>query len=70
MANGIRRISIENGYDPRDFALVCAGARRACIAALAEEIGSRNVLVPKIASCLCAFGQVISDVKSTSWPAP
>ncbi|WZB69562.1 hydantoinase/oxoprolinase family protein [Achromobacter xylosoxidans] len=25
MANGIRRISIENGYDPRDFALVCAG---------------------------------------------
>ncbi|MBP6705954.1 MAG: hydantoinase/oxoprolinase family protein, partial [Achromobacter sp.] len=33
------------------------------IAALAEEIGSRNVLVPKIASCLCAFGQVISDVK-------
>ena len=30
MANGIRRISIENGYDPRDFALVCAGARRAC----------------------------------------
>ena len=33
------------------------------ITALAEEIGSRNVLVPKIASCLCAFGQVISDVK-------
>ena len=64
MANGIRRISIENGYDPRDFALVCAGGAAGMhIAALAEEIGSRTVLVPKIASCLCAFGQVISDVK-------
>lgn len=64
MANGIRRISIENGYDPRDFALVCAGGAAGMhITALAEEIGSRNVLVPKIASCLCAFGQVISDVK-------
>ena len=44
-----------------------AGLRRGAagmhITALAEEIGSRNVLVPKIASCLCAFGQVISDVK-------
>ena len=51
-----------------------AGLRRGAagmhIAALAEEIGSRNVLVPKIASCLCAFGQVISDVNTTSWPAP
>lgn len=64
MANGIRRISIENGYDPRDFALVCAGGAAGMhITALAEEIGSRSVLVPKIASCLCAFGQVISDVK-------
>ncbi|AZY54012.1 hydantoinase/oxoprolinase family protein [Bordetella avium] len=64
MANGIRRISIENGYDPRDFALVCAGGAAGMhITALAEEIGSRTVLVPKLASCLCAFGQVISDVK-------
>ncbi len=64
MANGIRRISIENGHDPRDFALVCAGGAAGMhITALAEEIGSCTVLVPKLASCLCAFGQVISDVK-------
>ena len=64
MAHGIRGISIENGYDPRDFALVCAGGAAGMhIVALAEEIGSRTVLVPKIASCLCAFGQVISEVK-------
>lgn len=64
MANGIRRISIENGHDPRDFALICAGGAAGMhITALAEEIGSRTVLVPKLASCLCAFGQVISDVQ-------
>ena len=62
MANGIRRISIENGYDPRDFALVCAGGAAGMhITALAEEIGSRNAGAQD--RCLCAFGQVISDVK-------
>lgn len=64
MANGIRRISIEQGYDPRDFALICAGGATGMhITALAEELGVETVLVPKSASCLCAFGQVISDVK-------
>ncbi|PXX37923.1 hydantoinase/oxoprolinase family protein [Aquitalea magnusonii] len=64
MANGIRRISIEQGYDPRDFALICAGGATGMhITALAEELGAQQVLVPKFASCLCAFGQVISDVK-------
>ncbi len=64
MANGIRRITIEQGYDPRDFALVCAGGAAGMhIIALAEEMGIHQVLVPKFASCLCAFGQIISDVK-------
>ncbi len=64
MANGIRRITIEQGYDPRDFALVCAGGAAGMhIIALAEEMGIQQVLVPKFSSCLCAFGQIISDVK-------
>ncbi|WP_018152336.1 caprolactamase subunit alpha [Leeia oryzae] len=64
MANGIRRVSIERGYDPRDFALICAGGATGMhITALAEELGVETVLVPKLASCMCAFGQVISDVK-------
>ncbi len=64
MANGIRRITIEQGYDPRDFALVCAGGAAGMhIIALAEEMGITQILVPKFASCLCAFGQIISDVK-------
>ena len=64
MANGIRRITIEKGYDPRDFALICAsGAAGMHIVDLAEEMGIGTILIPKIASCLCAFGQIISDIK-------
>ncbi|BAL27532.1 hydantoinase/oxoprolinase family protein [Azoarcus sp. KH32C] len=64
MVAGIRRVSVERGYDPRDFSLVAAGgATGAHITALASEIGIRQVLVPKLASGLCAFGQVLSDVK-------
>lgn len=64
MANGIRRITIEKGYDPRDFALICAGGAAGMhIIPLAEEMGIETILVPKMASCLCAFGQTISDVK-------
>lgn len=64
MVNGIRRVSIERGYDPRDFALICAGGATGLhITALASEIGIKTVLAPKLASGLCAFGQILSDVK-------
>ncbi len=72
MVNGIRRVSVERGYDPRDFVLNCAGgATGAHITALAREMGIRKVLVSKLASGLCAFGQIISDVKYNYMaPAP
>lgn len=64
MVNGIRRVSVERGFDPRDFILVGAGgATAAHITSLAREMGIKTVLVPKLASGLCAFGQIISDVK-------
>jgi N-methylhydantoinase A len=64
MVNGIRRVSVERGYDPRDFVLVGAGgATAAHITALAGEMGIDTVILPKLASGLCAFGQIISDVK-------
>ncbi len=64
MVNGIRRVSVERGYDPRDFTLVGAGgATAAHIIALAREMGIDTVILPKLASGLCAFGQIISDVK-------
>lgn len=64
MVNGIRRVTVERGYDPRDFVLVGAGgATAAHITALAEAMGIDTIVLPKLASGLCAFGQIISDVK-------
>jgi N-methylhydantoinase A len=72
MVNGIRRVSVERGYDPRDFVLVGAGgATAAHITALASEMGIDTIILPKLASGLCAFGQIISDVKYNYMaPAP
>lgn len=72
MVNAIRRVSVERGYDPRDFVLNCAGgATGAHITALAREMGINKVLISKLASGLCAFGQIISDVKYNYMaPAP
>lgn len=64
MVNGIRRVSVERGYDPRDFVLVGAGgATAAHITAIAEDMGINHIILPKLASGLCAYGQIISDVK-------
>ena len=64
MVNGIRRVTIERGYDPRDFVLVAGGgATGAHITALAKEMGIDTILISKLSSGLCAYGQIISDVK-------
>lgn len=72
MVNAIRRVSVERGYDPRDFVLMGAGgATGAHITALAREMGVNKVLISKLASGLCAYGQIISDVKYNYMaPAP
>lgn len=70
MANGIRRVSVERGFDPRDFVLVAAGGAGALhVTALANEMGIGTVIVPKLASGLCAFGQIISNVKYSAMAA-
>jgi N-methylhydantoinase A len=72
MVNAIRRVSVERGYDPRDFVLNCAGgATGTHIMALAREMGITKVMISKLASGLCAFGQILSDVKYNYMaPAP
>jgi N-methylhydantoinase A len=55
-------VSVEQGLDPRDFALVAfggAGPLHAC--ALAEELGMATVLVPAAAGVLSALGLVAAD---------
>ncbi len=57
MAEAIRKISVQQGHDPRDFALLSfggAGGQHAC--ALAEILGMQRVLVPYDAGLLSAYG--------------
>jgi len=62
MTRALRLISIEQGLDPRDFALVAfggAGPLHAC--ALADELGMSTVLVPAAAGVLSALGLAAAD---------
>jgi N-methylhydantoinase A len=62
MTRALRVVSVEQGLDPRDFALVAfggAGPLHAC--ALADELEMRTVLVPAAAGVLSALGLVAAD---------
>ena len=64
MEGALRRVSVERGYDPRDFALVAfggAGPLHAC--ALAQALGMRKVLVPAAPGALSALGILDADVR-------
>ena len=53
MVNGIRRVTVDRGFDPRDFVLVAGGgATGAHITALAKEMGIDSVIVSKLSSGL------------------
>ena len=63
MERAIRAISLERGYDPREFTLVPfggAGPMHAC--ELAAELGIPRVLVPGHPGILSALGVAIADV--------
>lgn len=62
MERAIRVVSVECGYDPRDFALAAfggCGGLHAC--EIAEELGIRTVLVPQNAGALSALGMLMAD---------
>lgn len=64
MANGIREITTKRGYDPREFPLVCAGgAGPLHAAAIAEELDSTLIIIPKESSIFCAAGMLMSDLR-------
>ncbi|HKN34272.1 MAG TPA: hydantoinase/oxoprolinase family protein [Terriglobales bacterium] len=63
MEKAIRVVSIERGYDPREFALVAfggAGGLHAC--ELADALSIPWVIVPALPGALSAFGILVSDV--------
>src|SRR5205085_9976169 len=62
MERAIRVVSIERGRDPRDFPLVAfggCGGLHAC--EMAEELGIRTVIVPRLAGALSALGMLLAD---------
>ena len=64
MADQIRLVTIKRGYDPRQFSLVVlGGAGPVHGAALAEEMGMAEVLVPEAPGVLAAFGLLAAAVE-------
>jgi N-methylhydantoinase B/oxoprolinase/acetone carboxylase alpha subunit/N-methylhydantoinase A/oxoprolinase/acetone carboxylase beta subunit len=64
MERAIRAVSVQRGYDPRDFALLAfggAGGLHACEIADALEIGT--VIVPEHGGVLSALGMLLADVR-------
>ena len=64
MAQAMRLVSIERGHDPRDYAVVAyGGAGPLHAAALAEELGARQVFVPHDPGLLSAFGLILAGTR-------
>ena len=63
MEKAIRAISIERGYDPKDFSLFSFGGAGGLHAAyLAALLGIPRVIVPPNPGALSALGMVLSDI--------
>lgn len=64
MADEIRLVSVQRGYDPRDFGLVALGGGGPVHgAALTAELGLARMIVPEAPGVLSAFGLLVSDVE-------
>jgi len=63
MSKILRIVSVERGYDPRDFALVAfGGAGPMHVCALAEELEIERVLVPPNPGMFSALGLLTADL--------
>src|SRR5258706_9207182 len=65
MADIIRKMTVEKGFDPRDFVLFAfGGAGTAHAGVFARELGVQKVVIPQkqIASTWCAFGAAAADI--------
>ena len=65
MADLIHKMTVEKGFDPRDFVLFAfGGAGPAHAGVFAYELGVKKVVIPQkeIASTWCAFGAASADI--------
>jgi N-methylhydantoinase A len=64
MINALKLISVNRGYDPRDFTLVAFGGGGGMHAvALATELGMRKVVIPRAADVFSAWGMLMTDLR-------
>lgn len=64
MAAAISVVSVQRGYDPREFVLVVAGGAGPLHAGpIARDLQIPLVLIPRESSVFCAAGMLISDLK-------
>jgi N-methylhydantoinase A len=64
MIRGIRRVSVEQGYDPREFALVAFGGAGPLHAVeLAQTLNMMHVVIPPHPGIASAFGMLSADVR-------
>lgn len=64
MVNALKSVSVNKGYDPRDFSLVVIGGGGPMHGAyLAEELQMPEVIVPLNAGVFSAFGMLMSDLR-------
>jgi N-methylhydantoinase A len=65
VVSAIREITIAQGIDPRDLAIVAGGGAGGLnVVQMARELGCRTVLVPRTAGALSAAGALGADVIS------
>ena len=64
MIGAMRLVSVQRGYDPRDFVLVAFGGAGPLHAnALARELGIPTVLVPPSPGIASAVGMLATDIR-------
>src|SRR6476469_8247626 len=66
MANAIKKISVQRGYDVTRYALNCfggAGGQHACL--VADALGMTRVLMHPFSSLLSAYGMGLADIRAT-----
>ena len=65
MANAIKKISVQRGYDVTGYALNCfggAGGQHACL--VTDALGMTTVLIHPLSSLLSAYGMGLADIRS------
>ncbi|MEO1375686.1 MAG: hydantoinase/oxoprolinase family protein [Cyanobacteria bacterium J06635_10] len=65
MANAIKKISLQRGYDVTNYVLCCfggAGAQVACL--IAETLGMKKIFLHPYAGVLSAYGMGLADVRA------